>query len=151
MRWVLYMVSHQPTPITTPGSLYGITSTHTHTPPCMVSHQPTPITTPRFSVWYHINPHPYNPPPPLSPPPFRPRLTPTSPTHKGVLHGWLHRLRPGDAYMRKWTNHHWFRLWLAAWSAPSHNYLNQCCRFVNSNLWNTLMWNLKRESYTFIQ
>ena len=34
-------------------------------------------------------------------------------------------LRPSDAYMRRESNHHWFRLWLVAWTAPSH-YLNQC-------------------------
>ena len=28
-------------------------------------------------------------------------------------------------HMRRWSNHHWFRQWLVARSAPSH-YLNQC-------------------------
>ena len=34
-------------------------------------------------------------------------------------------------------NHHWFRWWLVAWSAPSH-YLNQCCNLVNWTLKNKL-------------
>ena len=37
-----------------------------------------------------------------------------------------------------------------AWSVPSH-YLNQCCNIVNSNLKNKLEWNLKQNSYNFIQ
>ena len=38
-------------------------------------------------------------------------------------------LGPSGAYMRRWYNHHWFRQWLVAWSAPSH-YLNQCWTIV---------------------
>ena len=52
--------------------------------------------------------------------------------------GWIsyvNSLRPSNAYMLRWTNQHWFRLWLVAWSAPSH-YLNQCWKIVNWNLRN---------------
>ena len=42
-------------------------------------------------------------------------------------------LRPSDAYMRRYPNHHWFKLWLVAWTAPSH-YLNQCWNIVNWTL-----------------
>ena len=35
--------------------------------------------------------------------------------------------------MRQWTNHHWFRWKLVAWTVPSH-YLNQCWYIVNSKL-----------------
>ena len=62
----------------------------------------------------------------------------------------LKYLRPSDLYIRQWTNHHWFRWWLVAWSASSH-YLNQCWYIVNSNLRNKLEWNLVRSSYIFIQ
>ena len=47
-------------------------------------------------------------------------------------------------------NHHWFRKWLGAWSVPSH-YLNQCWNIVNWNLRSKLQWNLKQNSYIFIQ
>ena len=40
--------------------------------------------------------------------------------------------------------------WLVAWLAPSH-YMNQCWNIVISNLRNKLQWNLKRNSYIFIQ
>ena len=46
--------------------------------------------------------------------------------------------------MRQWTDHHWFRKWLVAWS-PSH-YLNQCLTIVNWNLRNKFQWNIKRHS-----
>ena len=46
------------------------------------------------------------------------------------------------------SNHHWFRQWLVAWSAPSH-YLNQCWNIVNSNLRNKLQWNLKQHTFSF--
>ena len=52
--------------------------------------------------------------------------------------------------MRQSTNHHWFRLWLVAWSAPSH-YLNQLWNIVNWTLRNKLQWNFNRNSYIFIQ
>ena len=45
----------------------------------------------------------------------------------------LNSLRPSEAYLRRWTNHHRFRLWLVASKAPSH-YLNQC--------WMLLIWPL---------
>ena len=48
------------------------------------------------------------------------------------------------------TNHHWFRWWLAAWPAPSHN-LNQCWNIVNLTHRNKLQWNLNWNSYIFIQ
>ena len=59
-------------------------------------------------------------------------------------------LRPSDAYMRRWTNHHWFRQWLVAWPAPSHH-LNQCWNIVNWTLGNKLQWNINRNLYIFIQ
>ena len=62
----------------------------------------------------------------------------------------VNSLGPSDAYMRQKTNHHWFREWLAAWSAPSH-YLDQCWNIVKSNLRNKLQWNRKRNSHIFIQ
>ena len=46
--------------------------------------------------------------------------------------------------------HHWFRLWLVAWSTPSH-YLNQCWNNINWTLRNKLQWNLNQNSYIFIQ
>ena len=52
----------------------------------------------------------------------------------------LSSLRPSNAYMYQWINHHWFRWWLVAWSAPSH-YLNQCWHIVNWTLRNKLQWN----------
>ena len=60
-------------------------------------------------------------------------------------HRSVNSLRPSDAYMRQLLNHHWFRQWLVAWSAPSH-YLNQWWNIVNSNLRNKLQWNLKQNS-----
>ena len=62
----------------------------------------------------------------------------------------INSLRPSDAFMRQQTNHHWFRLWLVAWPAPSH-YLNQCWNIVNWTIGNKPQWNLKRNSYIFIE
>ena len=62
----------------------------------------------------------------------------------------LNPFRPSNAYMRQKTNHHWFRHWLVAWTAPSH-FLNQFWNIVNWNLRNKLQWNLNRTSYIFIQ
>ena len=62
----------------------------------------------------------------------------------------VNSLRPSDAFMRQWTNHHCFRQWLVAWPAPSH-YLNQCWDIVNWTLRNKLHWNFNRYSYIFIQ
>ena len=59
-------------------------------------------------------------------------------------------LRPSDEYMRQWTNHHWFRSWLVAWPAPSHD-LNQCWDSVNWTLGNKIQWHINRNSYIFIQ
>ena len=53
--------------------------------------------------------------------------------------------------MHQWTNiNYWFRQWLVAWPAPSH-YLNQCWNIVNWTLRNKFQWNLKQNSYIFIQ
>ena len=59
----------------------------------------------------------------------------------------VNSLRPSDAYMHQWSDHHWFRYCLGAWSAPSH-YLNQCWNIVNPN---KIRWNLKWNSYIFVQ
>ena len=61
----------------------------------------------------------------------------------------INSLRP-HAYMRQWSNHHRFRYWLVAWSAPSH-YLNQCRNIVNWTLENKLQWNFNQNSNIFIQ
>ena len=45
---------------------------------------------------------------------------------------------------------YWFRWWLLAWSAPSH-YLNQWWNIVNQTLGKKLQWNLKQNSFVFIQ
>ena len=64
---------------------------------------------------------------------------------------WLsNSLRPSDAYMRRKSNHHWFRWWLVAWSAPNH-YLNQCWNIVNWTLRNKIQWNSNRNPNIFIQ
>ena len=62
----------------------------------------------------------------------------------------VNSLRSSDAYMRWWSNHHWFRKWLVAWSTPSH-YLNQCWNIVNWTPRNKLQWNINQNSYIFIQ
>ena len=59
-------------------------------------------------------------------------------------------LMPSDAYMRQYTNHHWFRLWLVAWLARSH-YLNQLWNIVNGTPRNKLQWNLNRNAHIFFQ
>ena len=46
--------------------------------------------------------------------------------------------------------HHWLRLWLAAYSAPSH-YLNQCWNIDNWTLRNKLQWNFNRNSNILIE
>ena len=58
-------------------------------------------------------------------------------------------LRPSDAYMLQWTNHHWFRLWLVVWTAPSH-YLKQSWIIVNWTLMNKRQWNFNRNSNILI-
>ena len=58
--------------------------------------------------------------------------------------------RPSDAYMHWWSNHHWFRWWLGAWSAPSH-YLNRFWNIVNRTIGNKLQWNFDCNWYIFIQ
>ena len=35
--------------------------------------------------------------------------------------------------MRRWTNHHWFRWWLVAWTAPNH-YLKHCWNIANCEM-----------------
>ena len=60
----------------------------------------------------------------------------------------LNSLRPSDAHMRQWTNHHWFRQWLVAWS-PSH-YLNRWSNIVSWTLGNKFNWNINQNSYIFI-
>ena len=45
-----------------------------------------------------------------------------------------------NRYMGWWSNHHWHRHWLVAWSVPSH-YLNQCWNIVHWTLRNKLQWN----------
>ena len=62
----------------------------------------------------------------------------------------LNSLRPRDAYMRQYTNHHWFSQWLVAWSAPSH-YPNQFCDIVYWTPGNKLQWNFNKNSYIFIE
>ena len=62
----------------------------------------------------------------------------------------LNTLRPSDAYMRGWTNHHWFRYWLVAYPTSSH-YLNQCWNIVNWTLGNKLQWNINRNLYISIE
>ena len=66
------------------------------------------------------------------------------------LHSDINSLKPSDAYMRLWTNHHWFRKWLVAWSAPNYC-LSQCWNIVNLTHRNKLQWNINRNSYIFIQ
>ena len=52
--------------------------------------------------------------------------------------------------MRQWSNQHWFRQWLVAWSAQNH-YQNQCWNIVNKTLRNKLQWFFCRNSNIFIQ
>ena len=51
--------------------------------------------------------------------------------------------------MRQWTNKHWFRKWIVAWSTPSH-YLIQRWHIVNWTIVNKLQWNLSRYIYIYI-
>ena len=46
--------------------------------------------------------------------------------------------------------HHWFRSWLVAWPAPSHD-LNKCWNVVNWTLWHKFQWNLNGNLHIFIQ
>ena len=62
----------------------------------------------------------------------------------------LNSLRPRDACMRPWPNHHCFRQWLVAWPAPRH-YRDQYWNIVNWTLRNKLQWNYTRNSDIFIQ
>ena len=41
------------------------------------------------------------------------------------------------------VGHHWFRLWLVTWPAPSH-YLNQRWNIVDYTIGNKLQWNINR-------
>ena len=65
---------------------------------------------------------------------------------------WLlfNTLRPSDPSMSQWTDQHWFRQWLVAWTAPSH-YLNQCWNIVNWTPINKLQWNFDWNFNIFIQ
>ena len=45
-------------------------------------------------------------------------------------------------------NRHWFRWWLVAWSAPSHN-LNEWYFIVNRAVVNICQWNLNRNASMF--
>ena len=58
----------------------------------------------------------------------------------------LNSLRPSDTYMRQWTNQHWFRQWIVAWTSPTH-YLNQCWNIINCTIGNKLHWNINRNWY----
>ena len=62
----------------------------------------------------------------------------------------LNSLRPSEAYMPQWINHHWFRQWLVARPAPSY-YLNQCWNIANWILSNKFQWNINPNSDIFIQ
>ena len=44
------------------------------------------------------------------------------------------------------SGQHWFRLWLVAYSAPSH-YLNQCCIIVSWIFRNKLQWNFNQNTF----
>ena len=67
-----------------------------------------------------------------------------------IKYSTFNSLRPSDAYMRQYTNHHWFRQWLVAWSAPSH-YLNQWWNIVNLTPRNKFQWNVNQNSYIVIE
>ena len=58
--------------------------------------------------------------------------------------GWVTHICVGN------IGHHWFRLWLVAWFAPSY-YLNQCWNIVNWTLRNKLQWNFNRNLNILIQ
>ena len=57
---------------------------------------------------------------------------------------------PSDAYMGQSTRPSLVQIMACCLVGTSH-YLNQCCNIVNSNLRNKRQWNLKRNSYIFIQ
>ena len=48
------------------------------------------------------------------------------------------------------SGRYWLRLWLVAYSAPSH-YLNQCCGIVDWTLRNKLQWNYNQNTKFFIR
>ena len=52
--------------------------------------------------------------------------------------------------IRQLNNHHGFRQWLGAWSAPSH-YLNQWWNIFNWTSSNKLRWNFNQNSYIFVE
>ena len=62
----------------------------------------------------------------------------------------LNSLRPGDAYVRRYSSHHWLWQWFVTWSVPSH-YLSQCLNIVNWNIRNKLRGNFNRNSNIFIR
>ena len=51
--------------------------------------------------------------------------------------------------MRQWISQHWFRLWLVAYSAPSH-YLNQCWLIVSWTPMNKFLPNFNQNTKLFI-
>ena len=61
----------------------------------------------------------------------------------------IHWSRVMRIYIIK-MGHHWLKWWLVSWSVPSH-YLNQYCNIINRTLGNKFSWNLKGDSYIFIQ
>ena len=62
----------------------------------------------------------------------------------------INSLGLSDAYMRQLTNHHWFILWLVAWTVPSH-YLNQYWIIVNWTLANIFQWKFNQNTTIFIE
>ena len=67
-----------------------------------------------------------------------------------VLFHCFNSLRPSEAYMHQWNNHHWLRWRLVAWSTPGH-YLNQWWNIVNWTLRNNLQCNFILNSNICIQ
>ena len=67
-----------------------------------------------------------------------------------MLYCIINSLRPSDAYMLLYSNHHWFRWWLVVRLAQSH-YLNLCWNIVNLTLRNKLQWNFNNDSDIFKQ
>ena len=59
---------------------------------------------------------------------------------------WLCIKSLSGTYMRQLFNHHWFRQWLVAWSAPSH-YLHQCWNIVNWTLWKIHAFSFKKARF----
>ena len=76
-----------------------------------------------------------------------------------IARNYVFRLHSKYSFLTHWCrvahicfsrlDHRWFRLWLVAWSAPSH-YLNQSLNIVNWTLRNKRQWNFNRNSYIFI-